>query len=72
MEESGLITNETPRGQARMSVHGTSPMAIENEVELVNTFLDQLDEQLRQSQNMYFGSQLSIADVLYFWEISTV
>ena len=66
-----MVPNETPRGQARMSVSVT-PMTIENEVEQISKFMDELDLQLKQSNNSFFGTRLSIADLLYFWEISTL
>ena len=43
MDENGLVPNETPRGQPRMSMTLTNPMAIESEVEQVTKFMDELD-----------------------------
>ena len=42
-DENSLLPNETPRGQARMSVSSSAPMVIENEVEEIGRFLDVLD-----------------------------
>jgi len=53
-----------------MSSTTVTPMAIENEVEQVLMYIRELNEQIKQSE--YFGTQLSIADILYYWEISTV
>ena len=41
-------------------------------MDAIKQLLDQLDTQLRQSNAKYFGNLLSIADILYFWEISTL
>ena len=65
------MPNETPRGQARQSIV-TNPSAIEFEVDLISKLLDELDGQLRQQNSKFFGTQLSIADLLYYWEISTL
>ena len=43
MDENGLVPNETPRGQPRMSMTLTNPMAIESEVEQITKFMDELD-----------------------------
>ena len=49
-----------------------NPSTIEFEVDSVSKFLDELDSQLRTANTKFFGSQLSIADILYYWEISTL
>lgn len=71
-DAGNLIPNETPRGQARLSVKSTLPAEIDSEVELVVKILDELDQALQQNGSKYFGTQLSIADILYYWEISTL
>ena len=71
-DENSLLPNETPRGQARMSVSSSAPMVIESEVEEIGRFFDVLDNHLKKSNSDFFGNQMSIADILYFWEISTV
>ena len=54
-DEHNLIPNETPRGQARMSVNSTSSsMAIENEIEQILMLIRELNEQVQQSD--FFGS----------------
>jgi len=55
-----------------MSSSVITPMAIENEVEQISLFMDELDLALKRSNQKFFGNQLSIADLLYYWEISTV
>ena len=55
-----------------MSTTQVNPMTIESEVEQIGKFLDELDLQLRNSNSKFFGSQMSIADILYYQEISTL
>ena len=54
-EEGGLITNETPRGQARQSMV-INPSTIEFEVDSISKALDELDGQLRQQNSKFFGT----------------
>jgi len=49
-----------------------NPSTIEFEVDSISKFLDELDGQLRTGNTKFFGNQLSIADILYYWEISTL
>ena len=70
-EEGNLVPNETPRGNARMSTM-VNPSTIEFEVDTVCKLLDELNIKLSKSNSKYFGNQLSIADILYYWEISTL
>ena len=48
------------------------PSNVEFELDAIKQLLDQLDTQLRSSNAKYFGNTLSIADILYFWEICTL
>ena len=70
-DDHNLVSNETPRGQARMSTT-VNPTMIEFEVDSVGKFLDEMDGQLRQQNSKFFGNNLSIVDLLYYWEISTL
>ena len=66
--ENGLIgTNEG--GLSRSSTI-KNPSQIEFELEPIKLLLEYLDGQLRESNTKYFGNQLSICDLLYYWEIS--
>ena len=47
-----------------------NPSQIEFELEPIKLLLEYLDGQLRESNTKYFGNQLSICDLLYYWEIS--
>ena len=49
-----------------------SPSSIDLEVDTVCKLLDELNIKLGKSNMKYFGNQLSIADILYYWEISTL
>mmetsp|Transcript_34054 Transcript_34054/g.42032 ORF Transcript_34054/g.42032 Transcript_34054/m.42032 type:complete len:83 (-) Transcript_34054:333-581(-) len=71
-DEQNLLPSETPRGQARMSVTQATPMLIESETEELARFMEVLDRQLEKSNSGYFGTDMSIADLLYFWEINTI
>ena len=68
-ELRGDLSKETPRGGQRQSFN-ISPANIEYEVELLLKLLENLDKELTNQK--YFGEVLSIADLLYYAEISTL
>ena len=70
-EEYGLVNVETPRGQSRMSI-SLDPVNLELELEAVAKLIENMDAQLKSCNQKFFGHQLSIVDIIYYWEISTL
>ena len=49
-----------------------NPSVIESELNDFNTILNNMDSQLSGQKSKFFGNMLSLADILYYWEISTI
>ena len=77
-EENNLLTRRGSQEAAsrssslRTSSMSAKPQNVEFELDAIKQLLDQLDTQLRSSNAKYFGNTLSIADILYFWELCTL
>ena len=54
-----------------MSFSG-DPVNLELELEAVNKLFENMNAQLQSSGSKFFGSQLSLVDLIYYWEVSTL